>query len=81
VLVLAVIGGVPAIFGIWNGAFRDTQPWTTFFFAVGGGAFLEAAFESYRRIQRNTARQPRPFTVFSAAILGMLVLYTGSLLL
>ncbi len=80
-LALAIIGGIPAIFGIWTGAFVDSQPWTTLFFAVGGGAFLEGAFEFYRSIQRSTARQPRPFTVFIGAILGMLALYAAGLLL
>jgi len=80
-LVLAGIGGAPAVFGIWTGAYIDMQPWTTLFFAIGGGAFLQAAFEFYRRIQRSTARQPRPFTVFAGVLLGLMALYIVGLFL
>jgi zinc transporter, ZIP family len=77
---LALIGGGPAILGVWIGGFTFSQPLAVLFLSIGAGAVFEVAYEVFKLIQQSTARQPKPLTVFSGVTVGMLVLYITGLL-
>jgi hypothetical protein len=72
---MGVIGGAPAIAGAWVGGLTYSQPLAVLFLALGAGAVFEVAYEVAKLIQRGTAKQPMPLTVFAGVVAGMLVLY------
>ncbi len=77
---LGVIGGVPAIFGAWMGAFTPSPTLTVLFLAVGTGAVFEVVYEISKLIQKDTRSQPLPLTVFSGILSGMLLLWVTGML-
>jgi zinc transporter, ZIP family len=79
-ILMGIIGGAPAILGTWIGGFTSSQPLTVLFLAIGAGAVFEVAYEVFKLLQRSTAKQPRPLTIFGGVMVGMLMLYITGLL-
>ncbi len=78
---MGLVGGAPAILGAWIGGFAPNPTLAVLFLAVGTGAIFEVVYEIAKLIQRDTARQPMPFTVFSGVVAGMLLLWVTGLLI
>jgi zinc transporter, ZIP family len=77
---LGLIGGAPAILGSWIGAFTPSPILAVLFLAIGTGAVFEVVYELAKLIQKDTARQPMPMTVFSGILTGMLLLWVTGML-
>jgi len=78
---MGLVGGGPAILGAWIGGFSPNAALAVLFLAVGTGAVFEVVYEIAKLIQKDTARQPMPFTVFSGVVVGMLLLWVTGLLI
>ena len=78
---MGLVGGAPAILGAWIGGFAPNATLAVLFLAVGTGAVFEVVYEIAKLIQKDTARQPMPFTVFSGVVAGMLLLWVTGLLI
>lgn len=78
---MGLVGGAPAILGAWIGGFAPSATLAVLFLGIGTGAVFEVVYEIAKLIQKDTQRQPMPFTVFSGVILGMLVLWVTGLLI
>ncbi len=78
---MGLVGGAPAILGAWIGGFSPSPTLGVLFLAVGTGAVFEVVYEIAKLIQRDTDRQPMPFTVFSGIVTGMLILWVTGLLI
>ena len=78
---MGLVGGGPAILGAWIGGFAPNATLAVLFLAVGTGAIFEVVYEIAKLIQKDTARQPMPFTVFSGIVAGMLLLWVTGLLI
>ena len=77
---MGIVGGAPAILGAWIGAFSPSPTLAVLFLAVGTGAVFVVVYEVAKLIQKDTARQPMPVTVFSGILTGMLLLWVTGLL-
>jgi zinc transporter ZupT len=83
-VLLAAIGGGPAIIGTWIGAFVFSPFWTTIFLAIGVGAILQVIIEVGRMIQRNHAEHKEPlltWTTLGGLTAGVAVMYATALLI
>jgi zinc transporter ZupT len=78
---MGLVGGAPAIFGAWLGAFSPSPTLAVLFLAIGTGAVFEVVFEIARLIQKDTEKQPMPLTVFSGILSGMVLLWLTGLLI
>jgi zinc transporter ZupT len=78
---MGLVGGGPAILGAWIGGFAPNPTLAVLFLAVGTGAVFEVVYEIAKLIQKDTARQPMPFTVFTGLVAGMLLLWVTGLLI
>jgi len=78
---MGLVGGGPAILGSWIGGFSPNATLAVLFLAVGTGAVFEVVYEIAKLIQKDTSRQPMPFTVFSGVVAGMLLLWVTGLLI
>jgi len=78
---MGLIGGGPAILGAWIGGFTPSPFLAVLFFAVGVGAIFEVIYEIAKLIQKDTARESMPMTVFSGVLTGMLLLWVTGLLI
>ncbi|MBP7693362.1 MAG: hypothetical protein KA764_15675 [Anaerolineales bacterium] len=78
---MGLIGGAPAVAGAWIGGLIFSQTLAVLFLAIGAGAVFEVVYEIAKLIQKDTAKRPMPFTVFSGVTAGMLVLYVTGLLI
>jgi hypothetical protein len=78
---LGVIGGAPAIIGAWIGGFTPSPILAVLFLAIGTGAIFQVVYEITKLIQKDTAREAMPLTVFSGVVTGMLVLWVTGLLI
>jgi zinc transporter ZupT len=78
---MGLIGGGPAILGAWIGGFTPSPVLAVLFLAIGTGAIFEVVFEIAKLIQKDTARQSMPVTVFSGVLTGMLLLWVTGLLI
>lgn len=78
---MGLIGGAPAILGAWIGGFTPSPFLAVLFLAIGTGAIFEVVYEIAKLIQKDTAREPIPMTVFSGVLTGMLVLWVTGLLI
>jgi zinc transporter, ZIP family len=76
---MGLIGGGPAILGAWIGGFTPSPFLAVLFLAIGTGAIFEVVYEIAKLIQKDTARQPMPMTVFSGVLTGMLMLWVTGL--
>ena len=78
---MGLVGGAPAILGAWIGGFSPSPTLAVLFLAIGTGAVFQVVYEIAKLIQKDTNRQPMPFTVFSGIVTGMLVLWVTGLLI
>ena len=76
---MGLIGGGPAILGAWIGGFTPSPFLAVLFLAIGTGAIFEVVYEIAKLIQRDTARESMPLTVFSGVLSGMLLLWVTGL--
>jgi zinc transporter, ZIP family len=72
---MGLLGGAPAIIGAWIGGFSPSPILAVLFLAMGSGAIFEVIYEIARLIQKDTAREAKPLTVFSGIVAGMLLLW------
>lgn len=77
---MGLIGGAPATIGAWMGAFSPSPTLAVLFLAIGTGAVFEVVYEIAKLIRKDTARQPKPMTVFSGLLAGMLLLWVTGML-
>jgi zinc transporter ZupT len=78
---MGLIGGGPAIIGAWIGGFSPSPFLAVLFLAIGAGAIFQVIYEISKLIQKDTARESMPMTVFSGVLTGMLVLWVTGLLI
>lgn len=78
---MGLIGGAPAILGAWIGGFTPSPFLAVLFLAIGTGAIFEVVYEIGKLIQKDTARESMPLTVFSGVLSGMLLLWVTGLLI
>ncbi|HEX5839856.1 MAG TPA: hypothetical protein VFY26_18615 [Anaerolineales bacterium] len=78
---MGLIGGAPAIIGAWIGGYTPSPFLAVLFLAIGTGAIFQVAYEIGKLIQKDTAREAMPMTVFSGVVTGMLVLWVTGLLI
>lgn len=76
---MGLIGGAPAIVGAWIGGFTPSPFLAVLFLAIGTGAIFQVIYEIAKLIQRDTAREPMPMTVFNGVLAGMLLLWVTGL--
>lgn len=82
---LALLAGVPAVPGIWVGAFAFSPHWAAIFFGIGAGAILQVMIEIDRFLNLNVradSHRPR-FTGTSVAgyCAGVAIMYGTALLI
>ncbi len=78
---MGLIGGGPAILGAWIGGYTPSPFLAVLFLAIGTGAIFEVVYEIAKLIQKDTARESMPMTVFSGVSTGMLLLWVTGLLI
>jgi zinc transporter ZupT len=78
---LGLVGGAPAVVGSWIGGFAPSPTLAVLFLAIGAGAVFEVVYEIAKLIQRDTAKNAMPLTVFSGLVTGMLLLWLTGLLI
>ena len=78
---MGLIGGAPAIIGAWIGGYTPSPFLAVLFLAIGTGAIFQVVFEIGKLIQKDTARESMPMTVFSGVVTGMLLLWVTGLLI
>ena len=78
---MGLIGGAPAIIGAWIGGFTPSPFLAVLFLAIGTGAIFQVVYEIAKLIQKDTAREAMPLTVFSGVVTGMLLLWVTGLLI
>lgn len=78
---MGLIGGGPAILGAWIGGYTPSPFLAVLFLAIGAGAIFEVVYEIGKLIQKDTARESMPMTVFSGVLVGMLLLWVTGLLI
>jgi ZIP family zinc transporter len=80
-ILMGLIGGAPAIIGAWIGGLIPSPTFAVLFLAIGTGAIFEVVYEIAKLIQRDTAKESMPVTVFSGVLAGMLLLWVTGLLI
>jgi zinc transporter ZupT len=80
-VLLGLIGGAPAIIGAWIGGYTPSPILAVLFLAIGTGAIFQVVYEITKLIQKDTAREAMPLTVFSGVVTGMLLLWVTGLLI
>jgi len=78
---MGLIGGGPAILGAWIGGFSPSPVLAVLFLAIGTGAIFEVVYEVAKLLQKDTAHEAMPMTVFSGALTGMMLLWITGLLI
>lgn len=78
---MGLIGGGPAIIGAWIGGYTPSPFLAVLFLAIGTGAIFEVVYEIAKLIQKDTARETMPITVFSGVLTGMLMLWVTGLII
>jgi zinc transporter ZupT len=78
---MGLIGGGPAIIGAWIGGFTPSPFLAVLFLAIGAGAIFQVIYEIAKLIQKDTAREAMPMTVFSGVLTGMMLLWVTGLLI
>ena len=80
---LALLAGLPAVFGIWLGTYAYAAHWASFALAVGAGAILQVVVEvtllMLRRVDETPAAYIRPVAL-AGMIAGIAVMYGTALL-
>ena len=78
--VLALIGGGPAIVGVWVGGLVYSQVLSVLFLAIGAGAVFQVALQIGRSlVWKKGTTAPMPMTTFAGVVTGMLVMYVTGL--
>lgn len=77
---LAVIAGVPAVFGAWLGGFFTSTLLATFFFAVAAGAAAQVVYEVGGYIRRSGDGGWRSPAVAGGFVAGIATMYLTSLI-
>jgi ZIP family zinc transporter len=72
---LGLVGGAPAVGGMWLGGFAPSPTLAVLFLAIGAGAIFQVAYEVVRLIRKDTAKEPIPTMAFSGVVVGMLLLW------
>ena len=72
---LGLVGGGPAILGAWIGGYTPSPFLAVLFLAIGTGAIFQVTVEIGKIIQKDTAREAMPKTIFSGVLTGMLLLW------
>ncbi len=78
---MGLIGGGPAILGAWIGGYAPSPTLAVLFLAIGTGAIFQVVYEIAKLIQKDTAKQLMPGTVFSGVLTGMSLLWVTGLLI
>lgn len=78
---MGIVGGGPAILGAWIGGFAPSPTLAVLFLAIGTGAIFQVVFEIAKLIQKDTAKESMPATIFSGALAGMALLWVTGLLI
>ena len=78
---MGFIGGGPAIIGAWIGGYTSSPFLAVLFLGIGAGAIFEVIYEIAKLIQKDTAKESMPMTVFSGVLTGMLMLWVTGLLI
>ena len=78
---LGFVGGAPAILGAWIGGYTASPILAVLFLAIGTGAIFEVVYEIAKLIQKDTAKEAMPLTVFSGVLTGMLMLWVTGMLI
>jgi len=78
---LGFVGGAPAILGAWIGGYTASPILAVLFLAIGTGAIFEVVYEISKLIQKDTAKEAMPLTVFSGVLTGMLMLWVTGMLI
>jgi ZIP family zinc transporter len=80
---LACLAGLPAVLGLWLGAFAYTNHWAAFALALGVGAILQVIIEVGLLLRRQIGQQSQSRAypvVFGGLILGVAMMYLTGLL-
>lgn len=80
---LALLAGLPAVFGLWLGSFAFASLWAALALAVGAGAILQVIVEVGALLIRRARAEERPWLSASAVSgigLGVVVMYATALL-
>ena len=78
---MGALGGGPAIAGAWIGGLSYSLQASVLFLSIGAGAVFVVVYELLRMLQKDTAQNPMPLTLFSGVTAGMLVLWVTGLLI
>jgi zinc transporter ZupT len=78
---LGLVGGAPAIIGAWLGGFAPSPTLAVLFLAIGTGAIFQVVYEIAKLIQKDTAKEPLPLTIFAGVVAGMLLLWVTGVLI
>lgn len=78
---LAVVAGLPAVFGAWVGGFIVSQWLAVFFFAIAAGAAAQVVYEVYSFISRREPQGWRSPYVALGFVAGVAIMYLTSLLI
>lgn len=81
-VLLALVGGGPAIIGTWIGAFVFSPLWTTIFLAIGVGAIIQVVIEVSRMVLRDHERHSEPlltWSTFGGLTSGVAIMYATAL--
>ena len=80
-VLMGIIGGAPAILGAWIGGYAPSPTLAVLFLAIGAGAIFQVVYEIAKYIQKDTAKQSMPGTVFGGVLAGMMLLWVTGLLI
>jgi zinc transporter ZupT len=82
-ILLAILAGLPAVLGIWVGAFAFSPHWAALFLGIGAGAILQVIVELGTYLQRQL-HQSKLFGLEGMSLAGfttgLLVMYSTALL-
>jgi hypothetical protein len=81
---LAALAGLPAVLGIWLGAYAFTPFWAAMALAVGAGAILQVVIEVGLLLGRQAGTSGRGWAsapAMAGAVLGLAVMYATALLI
>lgn len=80
---LAMIGGAPAIAGVWAGGFVFNNTLAAFFFGIGAGAIVQVIYVISKMVMKESAKHQYSLLSwrnFGSIALGITVMYATALL-
>jgi zinc transporter ZupT len=81
-LMLAIVGGAPAIIGTWIGGFVFNDTLAALFFGIGAGAIIQVIYVIGKMIIREAAKNGRPavsWTNLASLSAGIVIMYVTAL--